>query len=159
MISPFLKKLLFARQFSIADGKINILGKRQILLPADVIFNLGEINPKIVYKSVKSAMRKDMTDYAKKLGSSDEGMLMVMSELFDTFGLGSMEIVNIENKKRRCIIRIHNPQMNGKSGEDNSMLTPAVLSGMFSFLFNKDVDAKKVNAGAGGTIYNEYVIG
>ena len=159
MISPFLKKLLFARQFSMVGGKIDILGKKQVLLPADIIFDLGKIDPKAAYKSVKQAMQKDMVDYARKLGSTDEGMLNVISELFETFGLGSMEIVDLDNKRRRCIIRIHSqPSMDGKDNKDEGTITSAALSGVFSFLFKKDVNPKKVSAGIRGTNYDEYVV-
>jgi len=38
MMSAFLKKLLFVRQFSIEDGKIEMLGKREIMLPSNILF-------------------------------------------------------------------------------------------------------------------------
>lgn len=158
MISPFLKKLLFARQFSMIDGKIDILGKNQVLLPADTIFELGKINPNAAYKSIKNTMHKDMVDYARKLGSTDEGMLKVVSELFESLGLGSMEILDIDNKKRRCLIRVHNPTFLSNADDEGAVITPAILSGMFSFFFNRDVDAKKSILKLKGMNYYEYVI-
>ena len=158
MISPFLKKLLFARQFSMEDGKIEILGKKQILLPGDVIYEMEKLIPKTVYKSVKDTVKKDIEDYARKLGSAGEGMLKILGEIFETFGLGEIEIIDMDDRKKRCIIRIHNSTLISMgSGKDGAIITPAILSGMFSFLFKKDVDAKKSNKSI-GMDYLEYVI-
>ena len=158
MISPFLKKLLFARQFSMENGKIEILGKTQVLLPGDVIYEMEKLNPKTVYKSVKSTMKKDIEDYAKKLGSTGEGMLRILGEIFETFGLGEIEIIDLDNKKKRCILRINNSTLASmSSGKDGAVITPAILSGMFSFLFKKNVDAKKSNKSI-GMDYLEYVV-
>jgi len=157
MISPFLKKLLFARQFSMIDGKIEILGKKQILLPKDVFSELEKCNSKGVYSSVKNVMKKNIDDYAKKLGSSGEGMLNILGDIFDTFGLGDMQIVDIDYKKKNCVVRIHNIVLMEKNSKDGLMVTPAILSGMFSFLFRKDVDAKKIKPRMGVNYY-EYVV-
>jgi hypothetical protein len=159
MISPFLKKLLFARQFSMIDGKIEILGKSQVLLPEDVVYELEKIDSKLVYSSVKNAIKGDITDYARRLGSTGEGMLKVLDDIFETFGLGDLEIIDINYKMKKCVLRVnHPPSLELKEKKGGFSITPAVLSGMFSFLFSKDVDAKqsKMPTSAG---YFEYVIG
>lgn len=158
MISPFLKKLLFARQFSMINGKIEILGKKQVLLPGDVVHELERLSPKLAYKAVKNAIKNDMGDYARKLGT-EEGIINILEEIFETFGLGSIEIVDLDNKKGRCIIRIHNSPLMGMNAKNEVIITPAVLSGMFSFLFRKNVDAKKTDSKLEGLDYYEYMIG
>lgn len=140
------------------DGKIEILGKKQILLPYDVVREMEKTNHKLIYESVKSVMRRDIDDYAKKLGSSGEGMLNILEDIFDICGLGDMQIVDIDYKKRTCVIRVHKSSVIGtKNGKNGFIVTPAILSGMFSFLFGKDVDAKKITPRMRGN-YCEYVI-
>ena len=159
MLSSFLKKLLFARQFEMADGKIEILGKKQVMVPSDVIYDLQLINPKLTYNNIKRDIRKDIEDYARKLGSGEEGMLKNIDYLFETFGLGKMQVVTIDNKKKNCIIRVYNsPFLGSQVLKDNLQITPAVLSGIFSFLLEKDVDAQQTNVSIKGTNYLEYVI-
>ena len=159
MLSSFLKKLLFARQFEMADGKIEILGKKQVMVPSDVIYDLQIINPKLTYNNIKRDIRKDIEDYARKLGSGEEGMLKNIDYLFETFGLGKMQVVTIDNKKKNCIIRVYNsPFLGSQVLKDNLQITPAVLSGIFSFLLEKDVDAQQTNVSIKGTNYLEYVI-
>ena len=160
MLSSFLKKLLFARQFFMADGKIEILGKKQVMLPSDVIAAVEGIDHELVYNNVKNTVKKDIEDYAKKLGSSEEGILKNIGDIFGTFGLGRLEIVDLDNKKKSCIIRVHNsPLMEIKNSKStSSTMTPAIISGVFSFLFDKEVDAKQTNPSARGFDYYEYVI-
>jgi hypothetical protein len=140
MLSSFLKKLLFARQFFMTDGKIEVLGKRQVMLPADVI-DIFTKSGKADAGAIKEAVKKDMTEYAKKVGGSSEGMLNNITYIFETFGLGRLEIVDLDNKNKRCIVRIHNPTLKGGT------VTSSMLSGTFSFLFGKEVDAEERKSG------------
>jgi len=159
MLSPFLKRLLFARQFFMIDGKIEILGKKQVMLPSDVMFALDALNNKEAYTNVKNVVKKDVEYYAKKLGSSEEGILKNIDDIFGMFGLGKLELVDINFKKKTCILRLHDPplkQIDGRSAE--FQIIPAVLSGIFSFLFDKDIDLKQTNHAGKGSYYGEYVV-
>ena len=159
MLSSFLKKLLFARQFFMIDGKIEVLGKKQVMLPSDVMSALDGINTKESYFSVKSAVKNDIEDYAKKLGSGEEGILKNIDDIFGTFGLGKLELVDISFKKKTCILRLHHSplkSMNGRISEFH--MTDAILSGVFSFLFKKNVDVKRMNLNAKMADYVEYAV-
>ena len=57
MLSSFLKKLLFARQFFMIDGKIEILGKKQVLLPASVLKELDNNPSPSLSKSVRNSTK------------------------------------------------------------------------------------------------------
>lgn len=159
MLSSFLKKLLFARQFFMIDGKIEVLGKKQVMLPSEVMSALDTLQSKEAYDDVKNAVKKDVEDYAKKLGSSEEGILKNIDDIFGTFGLGKLEMIDINFKKKTCILRLHSSplkQTNGKNSEFN--IIGATLSGVFSFLFRKDVEAKRTNPIAKGSDYYEYAV-
>jgi hypothetical protein len=149
MLSSFLKKLLFARQFFMIDGKIEVLGKRQVMLPADVVEELQKSADKKSAKALKESMKKDMAEYAKKVGGSEEGMLNNIQYILETFGLGKIEIVDIDHKSSKCLIRVNNPPMG------DGLITSAVLGGTFSFLFGKDVDAQVKSHSKG---YSDYVV-
>jgi len=140
MLSSFIKKLMFARQFLIIDGKIEILGKRQVMLPADVV---QELQKSAKADSLKVLIKKNIEDYAKKLGAGEEGLLKNISDIFETYGLGKMEIVDLDNKNKKCLVRILNPSIEG-----NSVLLDSILSGIFSYLFKKEVKAEKTKSSA-----------
>ncbi|MBW2970954.1 hypothetical protein KY320_02210 [Candidatus Woesearchaeota archaeon] len=147
MLSSFLKKLLFARQFYMVDGKIEVLGKRQVMLPSNVLAVLGQNGLRT--DIIKSVVLSDFQQYAQMVGSSEEGMFKNIHNIFETFGLGRLEIADLDNANKRCVVRVHD------SPFEKANLTPVVLSGMFSFLFKKDVNAvyKDVKFG-----FEEFVI-
>ena len=95
MISDFIKRLIFARQFSIIDGKIEILGLKHILLSNESILELQDIDQTKFYSVIKGATFRnlknlmhakaykvlkqvsfsDISEFGKKLGSSLGGVL------------------------------------------------------------------------------------
>ena len=67
MLSPFMKKLLIARQLFLVDGKVELLGVKHTLLPVNVVTSISD---SINYKSVKESAKIDFQSYIQKIGSS-----------------------------------------------------------------------------------------
>jgi len=160
MLSAFLKKLLFARQLFMTDGRIEILGKNQIMLPSDIVVALQSLNEKGYYSLIKQGIHDNLSAYAKKVGATNEGMMKVTEDIFETFGMGKPEIVVLDQKKKSAVVRFKNPPVAEACAENkfkDCVLLPAALAGMFSFLFSKsvDVDITKCNM-KGATC--EYVV-
>ena len=128
MLSPFLKKLLFVRQFFINEGKIEILGQKQFMLPLSAISKLKQ---KETFSILQSEVQKSMESYAKKMGSSSGGMVKSVQDIYETMGLGKMKIIKLDQKKKQTVLRIANIKVS-----DTTVLE-GVLSGLFSFLFQK----------------------
>ena len=154
MLSSFLKKLLFARQFYMLNGNIEVLGRKQIMLPSDIIFELEKLDQKKAYDSVRIAMKNDLQFYARKLGSNGEGMLKNIDDIFETFGLGQLRIMNMDNKSKKCIVRVHHaPTEDGIP--QSTIILGAVVAGTFSFLFSKNVNATQTGK---NNEYFEFVV-
>lgn len=161
MLSGFLKKLLFARQFVMNEGKIEVLGKQQIMFPTDVLVALQSIDESKSYKVVKEHMKSNLEYYARKIGTSSSGMLKSLSDIFDTFGLGKVQVVKLDNAKKSAIVRIHNnpTALDCKKAKiRNCVLHGAALAGMFSFLLEKEVDAEVKGCMVKNKKYCEFLI-
>jgi predicted hydrocarbon binding protein len=160
MLSAFLKKLLFARQLFMTDGTIEILGKKQIMLPSDIIVALQSLDEKRYYTLIKEGVKTSLGDYAHKIGSTNEGMMRITEDIFETFGMGKPEIAVLDQKKRSAVVRFHNPPV-AEACADNKfkdcVLLPAALAGMFSFLFAKDVNCDLTQCNIKGAVC-EYVV-
>ena len=135
MLSPFLKKLIFVRQFFIMDGKIEILGEKQIMLPFDAVSHLQ--NDK-TFEIMNQEMKRVMDYYAKKMGANPSGMIKTVQDIYETMGLGKMQIIKLDNVKKEIVIRLMN------AGVINPTLVSGVLCGLFSFVFNKDLTEKNI---------------
>lgn len=143
MLSGFLKKLLFARQFQMNEGKIEVLGKQQIMLPSDILLALQSIDSKKSYELIKEHMKKNVEYYAKKIGASSSGMLKSMSDVFETFGLGKLQVVKLDNAKKSAVVRITNvPFAKECKGVKNCSVHNGAIAGFFSFFFKKDVECE-----------------
>ncbi len=94
MLSAFLKKLLFARQFQLDAGKIEVLGVRQAMLPLESVIALG-VESKKAELIIRDGVESCMESYARKIGATTEGKLRLVQEIFATFGLGRVEIISL----------------------------------------------------------------
>lgn len=186
MLSELLKKLLFVRQFNMDQGKIEILGKRHIMLSDTALLDLQNVdetkfyelmkqstlkqindfvNHAKVYKQLKSTISWDVSDLSKKLGSS-EGIVKNSQEIFNLYGLGLIEIVDLSNEKKTAIVKIRDSTIakayleRNKSRSKNPVcvITAAVLAGIFSYLFQKSVDAAETSCNAQSSGNCQFII-
>jgi len=165
MLSAFLKRLLFARQFFIINGKIEVLGVKQIMFPSALFLDLQEVDSKKVYSLAKKQLRQTMGVFGKKLGASGEGLLKEVIDIYETFGLGELQVVDLDNKAKKALVRIHNSPIaeaalleKSKSKTPVCVITSGTLSGMFSYLFGVDVDAEEKFCALQKKDYCEFVI-
>ena len=160
MLSGFLKKLLFARQFMIDEGKIEVLGRRQIMLPFEIFSALQALDQKKGYITIKSSMKENMQYYAKRIGTTSMGMLKSSEEVFETFGLGKISIIKLDNSKKTAIVRLFNSPVSGTCGKVSGGcgIQCASLAGLFSFLFSKDVDAEVTQCSTDNRGFCEFII-
>ncbi|MBI5390895.1 hypothetical protein HZB02_05360 [Candidatus Woesearchaeota archaeon] len=157
MFSPFIKKLMFARQFSIDNGVIELIGKRQVMLPSEALLYFDLIDEKKAYELAKKSGKETIEYYAKRLGGSSEGMLKIIEEIFESFGLGKMKVTKFDGIQKVVEIIIpdstigHVAKEKYKKTKDPACcITAGMLAGMFSFLLKKDVQCKEVTCIAMG---------
>ena len=148
MLSAFLKKLIFARQFCIVDGRIEILGIKQVMLPMDLLIELQSINPKKTYQATKTKLWEIMERYYKKVGGNNQGILNMSKEIFETIGLGKMEVINFKPSDKKAIIRIKDSAIcNCCQQNKNCSILPGALAGTFSFIFKNEVNSYQKEKG------------
>jgi len=186
MLSPLLKKLLFVRQLDMNEGKIQILGKRHIMLSDTALLELQEVDETKFYELMKSSTVKQMKDFvdkakvykqlkdtvfgdigslSKKIGSA-EGVVKTAQDVFDLYGLGKIEIVKLENTKKEAVIRVkdstiakaYKTKNKKKSSKPVCVITAAVLAGIFTFLFKKKVDAGEDSCMAKSGSFCQFII-
>lgn len=181
-LSPILKKLLFVRQFSIDEGKINLLGAREIMLNASAILELqdidesklydlgkksgfkniaGAVEHAKVYKKMKDVFIDEIASLGRKIGQTDEGTMRVLQDIFNVYGLGEMSIEKIDNKSREALVVLRESTIAQEWVKKNRKhsktpvctLTAGVLAGMFSYLLGKQIDCAETQCLAQGRSY------
>jgi predicted hydrocarbon binding protein len=186
MLSALLQKLLFINQFNIKEGKVEILGSRYIMLNASDLWRLQEtdetktyavlkdvskgnlkemIEHAKVYKGLKDESLKNIADLSKRIGKSDEGVISTLQNLFELYGLGKMNITNLDNKNKQASILLSDStiakeqiKQSGKSKVPVCTVTKGILAGIFSYLFKHDVDCFEKKCMAKGDDMCAFVI-
>jgi predicted hydrocarbon binding protein len=185
MLSPFLQKLLFVNQFGINEGVINILGDRYIMLNAHSVLTLQEIDKtKIynaakkssksdisgivehaeVYKNLKSQELQNIAQLSKKIGKNDDGIIKTLEMIFGVYGLGKLEIIDIDNAKKKAILNLKDSTIalthlnKAKSKTPVCVLTAGILAGIFSYIFQKDVDCVEKNCSGKGEAFCQFEV-
>jgi predicted hydrocarbon binding protein len=184
-LSSLLQKLLFVNQFNIIDGKVEILGNRYIMLDANDLLILQEIDKTktystaknmsknnlksfvdhaSVYKGIKDQSMKNIAELSKKIGKTDDGVIKTLQSLFEVYGLGKLEIINLDNDKRKVTLRIKGSSLalaqldKGKVKTTVCVLTCGVLAGIFSYIFKKDVNCTENKCIAKGDDICEFMV-
>lgn len=165
MISPFLKKLMFARQFLIENGKIEIIKLRNMMISPNFILSLQEKDPDKLYGLSKKVMKKDLEFFNEKISLSGAASLNRIEEIYEALGFGKINIVDIDRKKKRSTVNILNSPIakahlvdHKNSPEPKCHFIAGKISGMFSFLFKEDVDAKEVKCIAKGDDFCQFIV-
>ncbi|MCU0642204.1 MAG: 4-vinyl reductase [archaeon] len=181
-LSPILKKLLFVRQFSIDNGKIDLLGGREIMLNASAILELqdidetklydlgkksgfksisGAVEHAKVYKKMKDVFIDEIADLSKKIGQTDEGTIRMLQDIFNVYGLGEMSIQKIDNRGKEALVAVRESTIAQEwvskykkhSKSPVCTLTAGVLAGVFSYLMGKQIDCVETQCLAQGKSY------
>ena len=112
------------------DGKIEILGQKQVMLPLAMMASLQNDQ---TFDVANKEIQKSMEYYAKKMGGSSGGMLKSVLDIYETTGLGKMQIIKLDVASKEAILRIIDGQF------DRTDLLEGVLCGQFSYFFNKQL--------------------
>jgi predicted hydrocarbon binding protein len=159
MLSDFIKKLLFTREFFIIDGKVEILGEKQAIIPLSAFAEMQK-DPKAydIFKNIaKIQSDKNFTKVSRKDTST-------MLQLFELFGVGKLEVFDLDQKQKKAIVRIeHNPfaetcMQTKVHPIGNCKITSALIAGVLSSFFEKDVNANEDNCMIEGKDYCEFIV-
>jgi predicted hydrocarbon binding protein len=180
-LSNFLQKLLFVNEFRVKDGEIVLLKDKYIMLNAANLISLQEIDPEKLYGASKKSSKKDMdkmVKYAnvykkiknqelkniasltKKIGKTDDGVTKTLETIFEVYGLGKLQIYDLDSTKKIAQIKIPNSTLAEGQKSDAPMcsITAGILAGIFSFIFNKDVDCIETKCRAMGDEFCKFEI-
>ncbi len=160
MLSLFIKKLLFTRQLFWSDGKLEILSQRFCSIPSRLLYDMQKHDPEKLFELIKAAAEEQIKNFSKRLGISIDGMIEDLPEFFNLFGIGKLEMYDIDKQKKHAIVKVHDTPFISYYHDEKPIcsITCGVLSGIFSFLFSEEVKASVNKCAAKGQPYCEFII-
>ena len=162
MFSDFVKRLLFAREFIIFNGRNEVLGERQSLVPVQLLIQLADVNSKMAYNIARDVMKEEMTKFAEKIGTSIPDIITNIKDFYDLLGLGSMEIASMNLIAKKATVRIKDNPIALKhlieKKEVECKLIEGILAGIFTAIFEKECDVEENKCISKGDAYCEFNI-
>lgn len=160
MLSNFLKKLIFARQFAMIDGRIEILSERFMLIHSKILIRA------LKGEDVTNPVKLETNKIAKRLGVlKGPEFVKYFKHFFEVFGLGEIHIVDMDIGKKRAIIRLQKSTIANtfisekiKSDKPVCKLTGQILAGMLSYVFSKNVKAEERDCMVLGKEYCQFIV-
>ncbi|NIO44865.1 MAG: hypothetical protein GTN36_04930 [Candidatus Aenigmarchaeota archaeon] len=144
----FVKKLLFARQFKMERGELDLLGNRVIMFPAWVFIYILKTSPnfkEISYRLYEGAKKSTKDSFTKllseKYGLKRDKLIEWMKNVGELGGWGTFEIKNIDFKKCEAVIYVKNSPMGklyGKSKFPVDHIARGMFAGAACVIFNND---------------------
>ena len=107
---------------------------------------------------------QNIASLSKKIGKTDEGTIKTLSSIFEIYGLGALEILDLNNKDKKAILRIKDSSIaqeqlkKSKEKKPVCIMTAGILAGLFTYIFGKDVDCVERKCVAQGQEYCEFEI-
>ena len=157
MISDFLQRLLFVREFEIGNGRTEIIGTKETLVPLSLLMRLQESNPESFYTNMAECIKGFFDRVEKDFG---EETFTKAEDIYGVFGLGKLRIVDFNREEGKAFVEIHEtPLIDDYPGHHHTCsITTGVLSGMFSSLLKKEVHSTVNKCMAKGDPHCEFII-
>ena len=129
------------------------LGLKHQMLPVNLLKGFSSIDASKSYSICKESMKEDIKQYSQKLGVDGQGLLKNLVNIFDLFGLGDLEIEDVNTESKTAILKIIDKNFRDNYTADDKIchtVTAGILAGMFSFVFSDDMNCIEVQCMAFG---------
>lgn len=108
------------------------MGQRKVMLPIEFLKSMETYDN--TFDIVKKNTIAHMREYRNILVSEKKDMLEYYPDIFESKGLGKMEIVSLKGDKAKVRIHCDSPE--------KCTFTQAVVTGMFSYILDKELESK-----------------
>ncbi len=134
MLSSFLRRLLFAREFSIMEGKVELMGTEAVMFPKSALI---EINNKAGYNIYKNSFLETLKEFSSHKNIKSNDMFNIARGLYESFGLGKIKTISENHVELEFCI------------ENAYFISAGAMAGIFSYINckNIDVDPEKLKNG------------
>ena len=166
MLNSFYDKFIFTNGLQYRRNNFFLLNMPFAILPIDILVGIAEkedkeLNLQIYYsikETVRNSLRKDMqVDFA----AQGEGGLEFMQAYFTASGWGKIEQSDIDPQKCYALASVTNSPIAMRCKDAKypvDTILRAVLAGIFSIYFKKDVDCVEVKCASLNANQCDFVI-
>ncbi len=153
LLNTFYDKFLFTNTLKYQHNNFYLLNMPFLMMPVDVIAALLEISDtefqKKIYTAIKMHTKENLLQqFSLTLGVDKKKELDLLKDYFTASGWGNLQTIDLEFETKRAIILVENSPfaaaLKGKSASPVDTFLRGVLAGLFSKIFNEDIDCVEV---------------
>lgn len=116
-----------------------MLGAEKVMIPMELVMEFQKNNLEKCFQRLKRTTYEHMKKISKTLGTNSIGLVKVLPEIFETYGIGVLNIIEINEEKANMIVK--NPIKIDDIKKDVFM--SALFEGMFAYIYEEDnIDLK-----------------
>ena len=166
MLNRFYDKYIFTNTLKYTHNNFSLVNIPFLMVPLDILSTLVSTQDlekhKEIYSSFKESTKDNFMPKFKELGIEESKRLEFVKAFFIASGWGFIQIINLEKETKKAIVTVDNSpfasSLQGKSKIAVDSIIRGVLSGLFSNLFEDDVDCVEVECVALGSKNCKFII-
>lgn len=165
LLNSFLDKFIFTNALRYTHYNFYLLNVGFALIPIDVLVGLARVSDMSANRALYSAVKQHVSGslvQSFNLGLSLERSLLFLEEFFTASGFGLVKQVDVDHSNKRAIVVVdENPvarALQGQSAKPVDHIMRGVFAGVFSHLFQTNVDCVEHECLACGNQRCEFVI-
>lgn len=166
MLNRFYDKYIFTNTLKYTHNNFSLVNIPFLMIPIDILMILvatqDNEKQKEIYNSFKESTIKNFMPKFKELGIEESKKLDFVKNFFIGSGWGFIQIIDLDNAGKKAIVTIDNSpfveNLKGKTKIAIDSILRGILAGLFSHIFNEDIDCVEVECVALGAKNCKFII-
>lgn len=156
MLNSFFDKYIFTNTLRYTHNNFFLVDMPFVIAPTSILLALVS-NPDIdfqkkIYSEIKISSREYFLQKISDFGLDRDKQLKFVQEFFVASGWGAIQAVDLNFDSKRAIVVVDNSpfvaELKGKSKFAVDVFLRGVLAGLFSRIFNENIDCVEVECAA-----------
>lgn len=156
MLNSFFDKYIFTNTLKYTHNNFFLVDMPFVIAPISILLNLAGSQDiafqRKLYVEVKNSSRSYFLEKVSGFGLDKEKQLKFVEEFFIGSGWGTISAVDLKFESKRAIVVVDNSpfvaELKGKSKVAVDVFLRGVLAGLFSRIFNENIDCVEVECAA-----------
>jgi predicted hydrocarbon binding protein len=157
MLNSFFDKFIFTSTLKYTHNNFHLVDIPFLIAPVEMLVGISGAQDTNFHKKIYSEVKKStqenlMKDFGATLGIDPKKELDFVETFFIASGWGLIQNIDVKHESKRAIIVLDNSpfaeQLKGKTQVCADTFLRGVLAGIFSKVFNEDVDCVEAECAA-----------
>ncbi len=152
MLNRFLDKYIFTNMIRFKDNNFHMMNIPFLIFPIDALISLSSVNDaekqKQFYLAFKDSSKKFFMPRFKEIGIDNKKKMDFLKDFFSASGWGVVQIIDLDFETKKSIIILDDSpfakQLKGKTKFPSDNILRGIFAGIFSILFEDDIDCVEV---------------